>query len=241
MFIFQTFFFALLCQNLIKEIFLLNLISLNRKKILEIGFLFYFLFVFFCLRSFPFFLIFLLLPLIFLLFFYIFLKYKEKRDLLLQFFSLLAPLESKMKLGLSFINAWQKELEKLKPGKTKNTIQKITEILKFKKVFYYPDKEIEIFVKNLMNIYQSSNPLKQLQQLQRKVRVEQSFRIKSYRTLLQIRIQSIVLSFFYFGLLVWTFQAYGSKYIYLTIVSFFFFCIGLFWIFKTGRNMKWSV
>ena len=51
-----------------------------------------------------------------------------------------------------------------------------------------------------MIVHQSSSPLKKLQHLQRKVKIEQSFHIKSKRALLQIRIQSGILSLFYFGL-----------------------------------------
>ena len=241
MFIFQFFFFGFLCWNLMKEIFLLNLIPLNWKMVLEIFFLFYFLFVFFCFKNFRFSFIFFLLPSVCLLFLFVFLKKQEEKNLLFQLSSLLIPLESQMKLGLSFINAWQKELEELKAGKTKNKIQKITDILKFQNDFHYPDKKIENFIKDLVTIYKSSNPLQRLKHLHRKVKVEHSFQMKSKRTLLQIRIQSGILSFFYFGLLAWTITSYGSRYINLILISFLFFCIGLFWIFKTGRKMKWSV
>lgn len=241
MFIFQTLFFGILCKNLIKEIFLLNLITLKGKKILEICCLFYFFLVILFLKNFHFSFISFLLPLIFLIFLLVFLKKQEEKNLLFQLFSMLIPLESQMKLGLSFINALQKEVKELKSEKIKSKIHKIIEILKFQNKFHHPDKEIKNFIKDLMTVHQSSSPLKKLQHLQRKVKIEQSFHTKSKRALLQIRIQSGILSLFYFGLLVWTFISYGSKYIYLILISFLFFCIGLFWIFKTGRKMKWSV
>jgi len=154
---------------------------------------------------------------------------------------LLIPLESQMKLGLSVINAWQKSLRELTTEKAKDKAKKITDILKFQNEFHSPDKEIENFIKDLITIHQSAQPLQRLKNLQRKLKVEQSFRIKSKRALLQIRIQSGILSFFYFGLLTWTIMAYGNRYIHLILVSFLFFCTGLLWIFKTGRKMKWSV
>ena len=241
MFILQTLFFGFLCKSLIKEIFLLNLISLIGRKALEYFFLFYFIFMFLYLKNFQILLIFFLLPLIFLLFLLIFLRKREEINLLSQLISLLIPLEARMKLGLSFINAWQKGLEELKLERTRVKIQKVTEILKFQTNFSYPDKEIENFIKDLMIIHQSSNPLKRLKHLKRKIKIEQSFHIKSKRALLQVRIQSIVLCVFYFGLLAWTIIAYGSKYTQLIVISFLLFFIGLFWIFKIGRKMKWSV
>ena len=110
-----------------------------------------------------------------------FLKKREEKDLLCQLYSLLIPVESQMKLGLSVINAWQKSLEGLKSKKAKDKAKKITDILKFQNEFHYPDKEIENFIKDLIAIHQSSQPLQRLKHLQRKLKVEQSFRIKSRR------------------------------------------------------------
>lgn len=241
MFIFQAVFFSLISQNLIKEMFLLRLITLSGRRALEIFLLFYFLFVFFWFKN-PSFSLFLFgFPLILLLFLFVFLKKREERDLLYKLHSLLIPLESQMKLGSSVVNAWQKSLEELKSQKAKDKAKKITDILKFQNEFYSPDKEIENFIRDLITIHQSAQPLQRLKHLQRKIKVEQSFRIKSKRALLQIRIQSIILSLFYFGLLTWTITAHGNQYIHLILVSFLFFCTGLLWIFKTGRKMKWSV
>lgn len=241
MFVFQFLFFLFLSFSLIKEMFLLNLITLNSRRFLEILLLFYFLFVFFCFKSFDFSIIFFLFPLILLLFLLVFLKKKEEKDLLFQLYSLLIPLESQMKLGSSFINAWQKSLKELRSQKTRNKAQEITNILKFQQEFHYPDKEIGNFIKDLIVIHQSSNPLKRLKHLQRKVRIEMTFRVKSKRALMQIRSQSGLLSVFYLGLLIWTIKAHGAKYAGLIALSFIFFLIGLLWIFKTGRKMKWSV
>ena len=241
MFILQVFFFGLLCRKLLKEFFLLDLISLKGRRGLEFLFLIYFLFLIFYLKNIRFSFLFCLLPLILILLLLGLLKKQEEKNLFFQLSSLLLPLESQMKLGLSFINAWQKGLEDLKSEKIRNKIQKITEILKFQNGFYCSDKKIENFVKDLMHIHQSSNPLKRLQHLQRKVRIEHSFQLKSRRALFQIRIQSGFLSLFYLGLLAWTSLSYGSQYIHLILISLLFFCIGLFWIFKTGKKMKWSV
>ena len=237
MFIFQTALCAFLCQSLVKEIFLLKFIDLKRKKILEGALLAYFLFVFCFIPSFILF----LAPCIFLIFLFVFLKKKEEKDILFQLHSLLLPLESQMKLGYSFINSWQKGLEALKSEKNKQKIQKMTEILNFQDDFQHPDKEIENFIKDLMLIRQSASPLQRLRHLQRKVKIEQAFQTKSKRALLQIRIQSGLLSFFYVGILIWTIVAYGRQYIYLILISALLFSLGLLWIFKAGRKMKWSV
>ena len=241
MFFVQFFFFFFLCWSLVKELLLFNLISFQIKKILERILIFYFLFVFLCFKDIPFSIFFFLIPFFFFFFLFFLLKKQEEKKLLSQLYSLLIPLESQMKLGLSFINAWQRGVDELPKGKVRHKLQKITEILKFQKAFCYQNRNIESFVEDLSLIYQSSSPLKRLNQLQRKVKVEQSFRIKSKRTLLQTRIQAGLLSVFYLGLLAWTVLAYGKKYSHLILLSLLFFSIGFFWIIQTGRKMKWSI
>ena len=220
---------------------MLKLIPIKMKKSLEIFIYIYFSFVWIIFRKLSFFLFFFFIPLAFLLFLVFFLKQKEEKKLLNALYSLLVPLESQMKLGSSFINAWQKSIEPIPFSKIKTQIQKISDVLKFQNIFSYPDKKIEFFVKDLIIIHKSSNPLKRLGYLKRKVKVEQSFQIKSERALLQTRIQSFVLSVLYFGLLAWTITAYGKKYIHFIMISFLFFFIGLFWVLKIGRRMKWTI
>lgn len=241
MFVFQIVFFLFLNISLIKEMFLLHLISLNTKWVLEALLIFYFMILVFFLKNFNFSLVFFLFPVVLFVFVFVFLKKQEDKGFLFQLYALMGPLETQMKLGSSFINAWQKSLKELKSNRNKNQMQKITEILKFQSEFRYSDKDVENFIKNLMIVHQSSSPLKRLKHLQRKMRIEFEFQTKSRRLLLQIRIQSGILTLFYFGLLAWTISAYGSQYIQLIVYSFFLFFIGLFWIFKTGRTMKWSV
>ncbi len=237
----QTVFFGFLSRNLIKEMFFLHLITQNGRRILEFFLLFYFLFVFLLQKSLVFSLFLFLIPLIFTLILFIFLKKQEEKNFLSQLCSLLLPLESQMKSGISFINGWQKAQAELKSEKIRTKVQNITEILKFQQKFHYPDKDVENFVQDLRLIHQSAHPLQKLKHLKRKVKIEQSFQIKSKRALLQIRIQSGILSLFYFGLLAWTVTAHSGKYIHLIAFSFILFFSGLLWIFQTGRKMKWSV
>ncbi len=237
----QIAFFAGLSHSLIKELLLLKLITESGKKALDSVFPLYFLFVFFYFKDAPFYFLFLIIPCFLLLFLLYFLKREEEKELLSQLYSLLMPLESQMKLGSSFVNAWQKTLKSLKSEKTRDIAGKITDVLKFQNEFCHSDKEVENFTKDLIIVHQSPQPLRRLKHLQRKIKVEQSFQIKSKRALLQIRVQSGLLSLFYFGLLVWTVTAYGSQYIHLILLSFLFFCVGLIWILKAGRRMKWSV
>ena len=242
MFIVTIFFCSWLSLSLIKELFCLNLISIKAKRGLEISLLFYFLFVTFYIKPSSFPAIFILFPCSFILFLFFFLKRQEEKNLLFQLCALILPLESGMKSGLSFINAWQKSLKEIKLKKIKDKLQNFTQVFQYQKEFHYPeDKQVELFIKELILIYQSSNPLKRLQHLRRKVKIELAFRVKSQRALLQVRIQSGILCCFYIGLLAWTITAHGQRYISLILSSLLLFTIGLIWILKTGRQMKWSV
>ena len=240
MFALKALFFAFLCKNLIKEMILKGFVSLRWKFLLEIFILLYFLILYLVLKGFSFISLCLPLPFVALLLLYFFFKRREEKDLLDCLFSLTSHLEVRMKQGLSFIHAWEKALDELK-GVKRNKMQKITQILKFEGRLQHPDKEIENFVKDLILIHQSSNPLQRLQHLQRKLRLERSFKMKSKRALFQIRLQSGLLSIFYFSLLLWSFIGYGMRHIGMAVVSLLLFSLGFFWILKTGRKMKWSV
>ena len=147
-----------------------------------------------------------------------------------------------MKSGDSFLSAWEKSVEELPQAHIKKKIQAFTETFKFQKNFRYPeDKEIENFIKELLKLGQSPQPISRLCHLQRKTRVEMRFRIKSHRALLQVRAQSTLILIFYAALLVGTFYMYENQYLLLTLGSLILFTIGLIWIFKLGKRMKWSV
>ena len=242
MFFLQILFIAWLSLSLIKEMFSFHLISIKTKKTLEFLLLFYFLFIIFNKEQSIFSIILFLFPCCFIFFMCFFLKKQEEKKLFFQLCSLILPLESGMKSGLSFINAWQKSLKEIKSKTIKDKLKNFTQVFQYQKEFHYPeDKQVDLFIKDLILIYKSSNPLKRLQHLRRKVKIEMAFRIKSQRALLQTRIQTAVLCFFYIALLAWTITAHGKKYTSLILSSFFLFSIGLIWILNTGRKMKWSV
>ncbi|MBC6415003.1 MAG: hypothetical protein GDA46_01230 [Bdellovibrionales bacterium] len=238
MFLSLSLFCLWLSLSLIKELFLLELISITLKRILELIILFYFLgIILFYKNSFL-----IILPCILLFCFIFFLKKQEQKKLFLQLCSLLIPLESSMKSGMSFLNAWNKSLQEVSSNKKRERLQEFSEVLKFQnKFFYHENKEVERFINELMSIKQSFQPLKRVQHLQRKLRVELKFRLKSQRALLQIRTQSFILTAFYVGLLINTLIVNRQINLFLMLSSLILFLMGLIWILKTGRRMKWSV
>ena len=241
MFILQLLFCFWLSLSLIKELYLLQFLSFGQKKLLSFVLIFYYFSLFFYSQSslIP---IFVFLPCFLILIGFFFLKKQAERNLLLELYSLLNPLEFRMKSGDSFLSAWEKSVKELPKAPIKRKIQSFTEVFKFQKNFRYPeDKEVESFIKELVQVGKSSRPISRLCHLQRKIRVELRFRIKSRRALLQVRAQSGLIILFYVALLVGTFIMYKNKYILLSLASLILFIIGTIWIFNLGKRMKWSV
>ena len=201
----------------------------------------YFVFGFFLARSAPHSLIFFALPAVFLSSFAFFQQKQRRQNLFEQLRGLLVPVSAKMKLGSGFMDAWEKSAQEMDSLGGQEEILKISEALLFQKQFRHPDKRIEDMAHHLSGIRNSHNPIKRLRHLEQKLKTEQAFYRKAGQVLLQLRIQSGVLSFLYFGLLIWTVIFYGGKYSALMLVSFLCFSLGLFWILKTGRKMKWSL
>lgn len=227
-----------LSLSLIKEFFLLGFISLKAKRGFDIILGFYFLGTFFFFKS----SYLLILPCLFILMALLLLKHEKEKQLFQKVCDLLIPLESAMKSGMSFLNAWEKALKEPGLEAQKNKLEELTGVLKFQNHFVYPEnKNMERLMTELLSIKQSPQPLKRIHHLRRKLRVEVFFKTKAKRALMQIKAQSFILCFFYLGLLINTLVVYKQKSASLILGSLVLFSIGLIWIFNSGRRIKWSI
>ncbi len=225
------------CLEFIKDENFSKTISPFFKQILLFLLSFYFIFGFFFVSK----VLYFLFPIFFLLSFLWFLKNRKYKILYAHLHNLLHDLSSQMKLGLSFTSAWQKSIKDVEQTEVYKQLLDISEILQFERHFQHPNQSITNIVQELIAIKKSPQPLKKLNLLEQKVKIEQSFYRKANQVLFQLRIQSSVIAFLYLSLLIWTLIIYGTKYSTLMIISFVCFSLGLFWIFKTGRKMKWSL
>ena len=166
---------------------------------------------------------------------------RKERTFLENLYSLLPPLMAQMKLGLGFMDAWDKSLQTIETSASKMSLLKISEVLRFQKACSHPHPEIRHFLYHLMTARKSAQPLKHLKNLQQKVQVKLLFLRKSRQVLFQLRLQSGVMALLYGGLVFWNLFHYGLKYISLVLFSFLLFFSGLLWIFKTGKTLKWSL
>ena len=237
--------FFLLCLDFSlkysKEIKQNQLLEKRANKLLKIFLILYF----FCgilLRKHPFYFIpFYLLPIFALQVVFTLLKKQKDKNLLNKLHSLLTPAMGHMKLGLGFMDAWQKSLEILKNKPEYLELLKISEILRFQKSYQHKQPEIQNFIFHLLEIRKHPQAIKKLRHLKSKMQIELNFIKKSKQALFQIRLQSLSMSLFYTGILIWNFACYGFQHIFLTLSSCFFFILGLIWIFKTGERLKWSL
>lgn len=238
LFLFIFFFCFWLSLSLIKEFYFLAFISLKLRRFLEALLVFYFLIILFGLKSF-----YCVVPLpFFLLAVLVYLKHEKEKSFFSRLYELLLPLESAMKSGMSFLNAWEKAVKESRPHPEKNKLEEFTQVLKFQTRFIYPEnKNIERFIKELLSIKESPQPLKRISQLRRKLRIEMIFKIKANRALLQVRAQSFILCVFYVGLLINILFIYKEKNLFLILTSLSLFGIGLIWIFRAGRRIKWLI
>jgi len=207
------------------------------KYFLFVTWIGYFIFGFFFISQSVYF----LFPILFLLALFLFLKKQAQVNLLQSIQSLLQKLSTQMKLGLSFMSAWHKSVQEIESKEIQNLLLEITKILQFEKQFQHSNPAITNIVQDLIRIKKHPQPLKKLSLLERKIKVEQSFYRKTQQVLFQLRIQSTVITVLYLGLLSWTFAIYRFKHFSLMFISFICFILGLVWIFKMGKKMKWSL
>lgn len=102
---------------------------------------------------------------------------------------------------------------------------------------------IKDFRAELMEIDQSQTRcLEQVQALRRQLKMQEDFRRRSGQVTQQLKMQAIIVTALYLGLLIFVIVQFGFlKHRSLIFLSLFFFITGLFWIFLMGRRMKWKV
>ena len=227
--------------KLLKEMENRRLITARLQRILTLFLIFYFSFGLILQNNPPLAGFFCVLPMGLLLISIFYQQKKQERNLLENLYSLLPTLMAQMKMGLGFMDAWNKSLQTIEDRADPVFLKKVSQSLQFQKDGSHPHPEIRHFLSHLMTARKSARPLKQIQHLQQKVQVKQFFLRKSRQVLFQLRLQSGVMALLYSGLAIWNLFHYGLKYISLILLSFLLFFSGLLWIFKTGKTFKWSL
>ena len=166
-----------------------------------------------------------------------------RQQLYLQFELLLNALITQIKIGTGFRPAFKKAVLSLSRQHFQNYFMEILEVISFSKSFRkeFCFSPLQQMITELKRADQSSQCLEHLENLRHQVRVQSVFRKKVQAALLQVRIQSVILLIFYFGLFIFVLHQYGLKYIKTLLLSFCLFIFGLIILFQCGRKIKWTV
>ena len=95
----------------------------------------------------------------------------------------------------------------------------------------------------LLAIDRSQNRcVEQVKALRRQLKLMEDFRRRSGQVTEQMKMQALIVTALYLGLLFFVIKQFGFKnHQSLILISGFIFLIGLLWIFLIGRRMKWKV
>lgn len=158
--------------------------------------------------------------------------------------AVLALISLKMKTGRSFRRALSEVTAESEP-RLRVKLSEIGSVVVFspQKGMPHADPFISSFVSELILIDQQPHAAtRRLAVFRDKLRIEDDFRRKSGQVLARIRAQSIIMTGLYVALasfIIWKFGWKTSFHIYL--LSAALFSVGLLWMWRGGRNLKWKV
>lgn len=159
-----------------------------------------------------------------------------------QIILLLDSIMSRMKIGNSYRESVQSSLELIKEEKLKKDFKDA-----WNRVIYYQpfkkckwDEHHTLYV--LLNkALKHSQPLTYLHYIKYSWKMSLSFKKQRRAVLSQIYIQSIVLTFLYIALLIFTVAYYGVGQIKLILLSCLLFLTGTCFIFLKNRKIQWTL
>lgn len=166
-----------------------------------------------------------------------------KQQFYRQFELFINALIAQIKIGGSFRTSFKIAVSALSQSQFKNYFIEILEMISFsknlRKEFCF--SPLQQMIEELKRADRSPQCLERLENLRHQVRVRALFRKKVQSALLQIRIQSLVLSILYSGLFLFALHKYGLKYLYILLLSLLLFLTGLLILLQCGRRIKWTV
>ncbi len=242
-------FFFLFCHILVCLSCLLSLYrrgpAFTEQALWKTGFLFLTLPLFPLISripAFPFKWTLLYLPLILAFLLKSLLNHRGEQKLMAQFEFFIRHLIAQIKIGLGFRPAFKSALQFLAPC-FQSYFKEILESIVFSKK---PSKEksspiLRHLTEELKRADSSSRALPILENLRHHLHIRSVFRQKAESALLQVRIQSLVLSLLYTGLIIFVLHKYGLKHIKILSGSLLLFITGLLLLLKCGRKIRWTV
>lgn len=180
----------------------------------------------------------------FLLIFIFFVKNKRQRQFYNFEIQFIRKLFLKISSGKSIVDALQAHLQKDGSDfeEFNNEVAKLvtfrqqTEGVKTRK----SELRTVYWVKNIVD--NPVNTLEKLKSIEEKLQIEHDFRRKSGQALLGVRMQALIMAVIYILALVFILLFFGMpKSIYPLVFSLTLFGMGMLWVLKIGKVIKWKV
>ncbi len=159
-----------------------------------------------------------------------------------QFIILLDSVIARMKMGLSFRESLELSIEQTENSWIKESLRELQDrVIYAQNINTLPQSFRQAF-SILQKTHQDPHqPLTRLQYVRDNLKTELIFQRKAHQALLQIRIQSMIMSLLYLGVLIFVIVYSGTEFIHLILLSLLLFVLGSIWIFAMGRKIKWTL
>ena len=165
------------------------------------------------------------------------LDYFRKQFLFLMDFTI-----ARMKMGNSFREALNQGIESIDSKWIQDDLKELRDRMIYAQdIKLYQAKEFLFAFKTFKQVDQDLQPLTRLYYIREAMKIEDSFRKKSRQALLQIRLQSIIMSVLYLALFIFVIFYYKTQFLTLMLVSSCLFVIGSVLIFILGRKIRWTL
>jgi len=159
-----------------------------------------------------------------------------------QFLFLLDFTVARMKMGNSFREALNQGIESIDPKWVQDDLKELKDRMIYSQsIKLHQAKEFLFAFKTFKQIDQDPQPLTRLHYIREAMKIEELFRKKSQQALLQIRLQSAIMSILYLGLFIFVIWYHKIQFLTLMLVSLCLFVIGSTLIFILGRNIRWTL
>lgn len=167
---------------------------------------------------------------------------KRKQIFRQKFSSLLEAVITRMKMGHSFRESLKLGIDSIESNPIKEDFKELRDRMIYSQNpgTYTPKDQLFVF-KIFQNADRDPQPITHLRYIQHTLKVESKFQQKARQALLQIHIQSIILTLLYIALFIFVILFFGTQFLFLLSLSLFLFSIGTMIVFITGKNIKWTL
>ncbi|MDE0151504.1 MAG: hypothetical protein OXK80_03265 [Bdellovibrionales bacterium] len=159
-----------------------------------------------------------------------------------QFLSLLDFTIARMKMGNSFREALNQGIESIDSKWVKEDLKELRDRIVYSQdIKLHQAKEFLFAFKTFKQVDKDPQPLTRLHYIREAMKIEDLFRKKSHQALLQVRLQSAIMSILYLALFIFVIWYHKAQFLTLMLVSLCLFITGSALIFILGRKIRWTL